>query len=59
VKLLTTTLRGNMKYSEPQLIDLMKRMIEIYLESYPADEEELKRFQTWVLRQWGYRDGQS
>lgn len=48
-----------MTYSEPELIDLMKRMVAIYLESYPADEEELKRFQTWVLRQWGYRDGQS
>lgn len=48
-----------MKYSEPELIELMKRMIAIYLESYPADEEELRRFQAWVLRQWGYRDGQS
>jgi hypothetical protein len=46
-------------FKEPELIDLMKRMITIYLESYPADEEELKRFQIWVLRQWGYRDGQS
>jgi len=48
-----------MKYNEPQLIDLMKRMIAIYLESYPDDAKELKRFQTWVLQQWGYKDGQS
>jgi len=48
-----------MKYTEPQLIDLMKRMVAIYLESYPDDKEELVRFQTWILRQWGYRDGQS
>lgn len=48
-----------MKYTESELIDLTKRMIAIYLESYPADEEELKRFQTWMLRQWGYSDGQS
>jgi len=48
-----------MKYSEPQLIDLMKRMIAIYLENYPADEEELRRFQNWVLKQWGYQDGNS
>lgn len=48
-----------MKYSEPQLIDLMKRMIAIYLESYPDDKEELERFQRWVLQQWGYKDGQS
>jgi hypothetical protein len=46
-----------MKYSEPQLIDLMKRMIAIYLEGYPDDAEELKRFQRWVLEQWGYTDG--
>lgn len=48
-----------MKYSETQLIDLIKRMVEIYLESYPADKEELERFRAWVLGQWGYRDGQS
>ncbi len=48
-----------MTYSEPEVIELMKRMIAIYLESYPADEEELRRFQAWVLRQWGYKDGQS
>ena len=59
VKLSTTIWPGSMKYSESELIDLMRRMVAIYLESYPADEEELKRFQAWVLRQWGYRDGQS
>ena len=48
-----------MKYTETELIDLMKRMVAIYLESYPADKEELHRVQAWVLRQWGYQDGQS
>jgi hypothetical protein len=48
-----------MKYSEPELVDLVKRMIEIYLESYPADQQELKRFEAWALQQWGYRDGKS
>lgn len=48
-----------MKYSETELINLMKRMIAIYLESYPDDKEGLERFQRWMLQQWGYRDGQS
>ena len=59
MRLLTTTKPGDMKYTEPQLIETMKRMIAIYLESYPDDAEELKRFQSWLLSQWGYRDGQS
>lgn len=48
-----------MKYSETELINLMKRMIAIYVESYPNDKEALERFQRWMLQQWGYRDGQS
>ena len=48
-----------MKYSEAELIDLIKRMVSIYVESYPADKEELNRFQIWVLNQWGYKNGQS
>jgi len=46
-------------FNEPELISAIKRMVAIYLESYPADKEELERFQAWVLRQWGYQDGKS
>jgi hypothetical protein len=46
-------------FKEPELISLIKRMIGIYLESYPDDREQLERFQTWVLKAWGYKDGQS
>ena len=45
-------------YKEPELIKLIKRMIAMYLESYPDDKEQLERFQRWVLRAWGYQDGQ-
>lgn len=46
-------------YKEPELIKLIKRMIALYLESYPDDKEQLERFQRWVLKAWGYQDGQS
>lgn len=45
-------------YKEPELIKLIKRMIAMYLESYPDDKEQLERFQRWVLKAWGYQDGQ-
>lgn len=48
-----------MPYTEQQLIELMKRMVAIYIESYPDDAEELQRFQRWVMQQWGYKDGNS
>ena len=48
-----------MKYSEPELIESMKRMIAIYLESYPNDRESIERFMRWTLKAWGYEDGQS
>jgi hypothetical protein len=46
-------------FKEPELIKLVKRMIALYLESYPDDREPLERFQRWVLKAWGYEDGQS
>jgi len=46
-------------FKEPELIALIKRMIRLYLESYPDDKEQLERFQRWVLKAWGYEDGQS
>jgi hypothetical protein len=46
-------------FKEPELIALVRRMIALYLESYPDDREQLERFQRWVLKAWGYNDGQS
>jgi len=47
-------------FKEPELINLIKRMIAMYSESYPEDKEQLERFQRWVLNAWGYKDdGQS
>jgi hypothetical protein len=46
-------------YKEPEMIQLVRRMIALYLESYPDDREQLERFQRWVLKAWGYEDGQS
>jgi hypothetical protein len=46
-------------YKEPELIGLIRRMINIYLESYPDDKEQLSRFMSWVLKAWGYENGKS
>jgi len=46
-------------FKETDLIDLIKRMANIYLESYPEDREQIERFIRWILKQWGYKDGQS
>lgn len=46
-------------FKEPELIALIKRMVRIYLESYPDDRESLERFLKWVLKAWGYNDGDS
>jgi hypothetical protein len=46
-------------FKEPELIGLIKRMIAMYIVSYPDDKEQLERFQRWVLKAWGYEDGQS
>ena len=46
-------------FKEPELIQLIRRMIALYLESYPDDREQLERFQRWVLKAWGYDDGKS
>lgn len=46
-------------FKEPELIKLIKRMVAMYLESYPDDREQLERFLRWVLNAWGYRDGDS
>lgn len=46
-------------FKEPELIGLIRRMINIYLESYPDDKEQLERFMRWVLKAWGYDNGKS
>ena len=46
-------------FKEPELIQLIKRMVALYTESFPEDKEQLARFQSWVLKAWGYEDGQS
>lgn len=46
-------------YKEPEMIQLIQRMIALYLESYPDDREQVERFQRWVLKAWGYEDGKS
>ena len=46
-------------FKEPELIGLIRRMINIYLESYPNDREQLERFLQWVLKAWGYENGKS
>jgi len=46
-------------FKETDLIALIKRMANIYLESYPDDREAIERFVRWVLQQWGYKDGKS
>jgi hypothetical protein len=44
-------------YTEPEMIDTVNRLIRIYLESYPDDQESLERFQQWMHTQYGYQHG--
>ena len=48
-----------MPYTEPQLFENLTRMVKIYLESYPEDQEGLERFLRWAHTQYGYRYGNS
>jgi hypothetical protein len=43
--------------TEAQMIESVQRMVRIYLESYPEDQENLERFLRWVLHAWGYKNG--
>jgi hypothetical protein len=45
--------------TESQMIEHLRRMTAIYLESYPDDRESIERFMRWTLKAWGYEDGQS
>jgi len=44
-------------YTESEMIDTVNRLIRIYLESYPDDQESLERFLQWVYSQYGYEHG--
>jgi hypothetical protein len=48
-----------MPYTEPQLFENLTRMVKIYLESYPEDQQGLERFLRWTHTQYGYRYGNS
>lgn len=45
--------------TEDQMIQTLRRMVAIYMESYPDDREQIERFLRWALHAWGYQDGQS
>jgi hypothetical protein len=44
-------------YTEPEMLETVNRLIEIYLESYPNDQQSLERFVKWVYSQYGYEYG--
>lgn len=46
-------------YSEPEMFEALRRLVRIYLESYPNDREELERFLRWTYAQYGYSYGKS
>ena len=45
-------------YTEPQVFAMLNRMVKIYLESYPDDQEGLERFLRWAHNQYGYNFNQ-
>lgn len=44
-----------MKYTEAETFSMLRRLIRIYLESYPDDRIELERFLRWSHVQYGYK----
>jgi hypothetical protein len=46
-------------YTEAQTFEMLNRMIRIYLESYPDDQEQLDRFLRLAHSQYGYQYGKS
>lgn len=46
-------------YTEPQVFEMLNRMVRIYIESYPEDRDGLERFLRWAHHQYGYTYGQS
>lgn len=48
-----------MPYTESEIFEMLNRMVRIYLESYPNDQESLDRFLRWAHSQYGYEYGRS
>ena len=46
-------------YTEAQIFEMLNRMVRIYLESYPDDQDSLDRFLRWAHSQYGYTYGKS
>lgn len=46
-------------YTEPELMETIDRLVKIYIESYPNDQESLERFLAWAFSQYGYEHGNS
>ena len=43
-----------MTYTEMQMIEAIRRLSKFYVESYPHDDEAMKRFIRWCYSQYGY-----
>ena len=48
-----------MAYTEPQIFETLNRLVKIYLESYPEDQEGLERFLRWAHAQYANKYGKS
>ncbi len=46
-------------YTESEMLETVNRLIKIYLESYPNDQQSLERFVKWIYSQYGYEHGKS
>jgi len=42
------------QYTESELFKTLRRVADLYLESYPEDKEALDRFLRWTHSQYGY-----
>lgn len=47
------------QYTEPEMFEVMNRLVRIYLESYPDDRQGVERFLRWAYNQYGYKYGNS
>jgi hypothetical protein len=43
-----------MKYTETQLFANMRKLRDLYLESFPDDSTQVERFLKWAHTQFGY-----
>jgi len=48
-----------MTYPESEIFETINRLVKIYLESYPEDQQGLERFLRWAHSQYGYKYGNS